>query len=413
MDAASKSLKSTRADALLCGVVLGVLFVAALLAMRHRGTYTDELNHFAQIELFVHGEFRIFTRYLTTIPGYHAIVAAILWITGADSLNAARLVNAAFALIGIAGFHALRRRLWPGTETLATAQLIVLPILAPLFFLVYTDVFALALLVWATFATVAARHWLSAALLVVLIDVRQNEVVWAGLLAALAIWPLWRERGMQAWREILANALPYCVPVAAFLAFWWWNGSISLSREQSALHPDFSLHAGNLFFALFIAGALLPLQAIAGLRDFADHARRRPWLLAIPPLLFAAFWWGFHASNPYNTVFPNYYVRNALLIAIDAQPALRALVGAVVVLAACGLAFTRLRPAGAYWLYPVATLFLAASWLIEQRYALVPLVLWLAFREHRGRAIEWATAALWLALAVFLFQGMFAMRFFL
>ena len=413
MDAASKSLKSTRADALLCGVVLGVLFVAALLAMRHRGTYTDELNHFAQIELFVHGEFRIFTRYLTTIPGYHAIVAAILWITGADSLNAARLVNAAFALIGIAAFHALRRRLWPGTETLATAQLIVLPILTPLFFLVYTDVFALALLVWATFATVTARHWLSAALLVVLIDVRQNEVVWAGLLAALAIWPLWRERGVQAWREILGNALPYCVPVAAFLAFWWWNGSISLSREQSALHPDFSLHAGNLFFALFIAGALLPLQAIAGLRDFADHARRRPWLLAIPPLLFAAFWWGFHASNPYNTVFPNYYVRNALLIAIDAHPALRALVGAVVVLAACGLAFTRLRPAGAYWLYPVATLFLAASWLIEQRYALVPLVLWLAFREHRGRAIEWATAALWLALAVFLFQGMFAMRFFL
>ena len=94
-------------------------------------------------------------------------------------------------------------------------------------------------------------------------------------------------------------------------------------------------------------------------------------------------------------------------------PALRALVGAVVALAACGLAFTRLRPAAAYWLYPVAALFLAASWLIEQRYALVPLVLWLAFREHRGRAIEWATAALWLALAVFFFQGMIAMRFFL
>ena len=83
---------------------------------------------------------------------------------------------------------------------------------------------------------------------------------------------------------------------------------------------------------------------------------------------------------------------------------LRALVGAVIVLAACGLAFTRLRPADAFWLYPFAALFLAASWLIEQRYALVPLVLWLAFREHRGRAIEVATVALWLALAVWLFQ---------
>ena len=56
---------------------------------------------------------------------------------------------------------------------------------------------------------------------------------------------------------------------------------------------------------------------------------------------------------------------------------------------------------------------LAASWLVELRYALVPLVLWLAFREHRGRAIEWATLALWLALAVWLFSGMIAVRFFL
>ncbi len=101
---------------------------------------------------------------------------------------------------------------------------------------------------------------------------------------------------------------------------------------------------------------------------------------------------GFHADNPYNTVFPNYYIRNGLLLAIDAQPLLRAAVGAVVAIAACGLAFTRLQPPAAVWLYPFAALFLAASWLIEQRYALVPLVLWLAFREQRGRAIEWATA---------------------
>lgn len=415
LDAATKSLKATRADAAILGIVLGALFVAALLAMRHRGVYiyTDELNHYAQIELFLRGEFRIFTRYLTTIPGYHAIVAAILKITGGDSLDAARLVNAAFALIGVAGFHALRGKLWPGTETLATAQLLVLPILVPIFFLVYTDVLALALLLWATFATITARHWLAAVLLVVLVSVRQNEIVWAGLLAALAAWPLVRAQGVRAWREALPLALPYCLPVAAFLAFWGWNGSISLSHEQSALHPDVSLHAGNLFFALFIAGVLLPFHTIAGLGDFASHVRRHPWLLAIPLVVFVAFWWGFRADNPYNTALPNYFIRNGFLIATGAEPLVRAAVGAVVALAACGLAFTRLRPPAAYWLYPIMALFLAASWLIEQRYALVPLVLWLAFREHRGRAIEWATWALWLALAVFIFRGIIALRFFL
>ena len=413
LDAATRSLKATRADAAILGVVLGVLFVAALLAMRHRPVYTDELNHYAQIGLFLRGEFRVFTLYLTTIPGYHAIVATILKMTGGASLNAARLVNAAFALTGVAAFHALRRKLWPGTETLATAQLLVLPILVPLFFLVYTDVLALALLLWATFATVTARHWLAAALLVVLVSVRQNEIVWAGLLAALAAWPFMRERGAHAWREAFALVLPYCVPVAAFLAFWIWNGSISLSHEQSALHPDFSLHAGNLFFALFIAGVLLPFHVIAGLGELATRARERPWLIAIPIVVFAAFWWGFRADNPYNTALPSYNIRNGFLLAVGADPLVRAATGVVVALAASGLAFTRLRPRAAYWLYPIATLSLAASWLVEQRYALVPLVLWLAFREHRGRMIEWATAALWLILAVFVFHGMIALRFFL
>ena len=413
LDAAAKSLKATRADAAILGVVLGALFVAALLAMRHRGVYTDELNHYAQIQLFLRGEFRIFTVYLTTIPGYHAIVAAILKITGGESLDAARLVNAAFALTAVAGFYALRRKLWPGTETLATAQLFVLPILVPLFFLVYTDVLALALLLWATVATIASRHWLAAALLVVLVSVRQNEIVWAGLLCAFAAWPLVRTQGVRAAREALPLVVPYCVPVAAFLAFWAWNGSISLSHEQAVMHPDVSLHAGNLFFALFIAGVLLPFHTIAGLGDFATRTRRHPWLIAIPLVVFAAFWWGFSADNPYNTALPSYNVRNGFLIAIGTEPLVRAATGAVIALAACGLAFTRLKPAAAYWLYPIAAFSLAASWLVEQRYALVPLVLWLAFREHRGRAIEWATWALWLVLAVFVFQGMIAHRFFL
>ena len=412
LTSAGNSWKATRIDSLVAGIVLGILFVAALVAMRHRGSYTDELDHFAQIELFLRGEWRVIHT-LTTIPGYEAVVAAILSLFGADSLKAARLVNAAFALIAAGAFHALRRRIWPGTETLATTQFLVLPILVPLYFLVYTDVFALALLLLATLATLASRHWISAALLVALVFVRQNEVVFAGFLAALAAWPLWQERGRSALREMLIAAIPYALPVIAFLAFWAWNGSISLSKEQSALHPDLCLHAGNLFFAMLLAGVLLPFHAIAGFGEFVARARAKPWLIAIPLLVFAAFWFGFRSDNPYNAQFPAYFIRNGLLLAIATEPWIRAIAASIVTIAACGLAPTRLEPRAAYWLYPVAALFLSASWLVEQRYALVPFVLFLAFREHRSRRIEWATAALWLLLAVLIFGGMFAVRFFI
>jgi len=53
------SWHATRTDALVCGVVLGALFIAALAAMRHRGSYTDELDHFAQVQLFLRGEWRV------------------------------------------------------------------------------------------------------------------------------------------------------------------------------------------------------------------------------------------------------------------------------------------------------------------------------------------------------------------
>lgn len=397
----------------LLGIGLGVLYAAAAVVSLRGGVRGDELYHYAQIELFRHGHWRVLDQYLTTIPGYHAAVAAVLAASGLDSLGAARTVNAGFGLIAIACFHGIRRRLWPSSETLTTAQFIALPILAPYFFLAYTDVLALALVLAAAWATLAGRHLLSGVLLLALVAVRQNAVVWAALLAALAAWPAWQAEGAQAWKRWPTLLAPYLVPLAAFLGFWAWNGSISLSSGQAGLHPDATLRIENPLFALFLAGLLLPLQALAGLRSAGSWWRRRPWALALPLALFAFYWFGFHADNPYNAALPQFLPRNAFLLALDGNPGLRAGAGLVIVIAACGLAPTRLRPPGAAWLYPLSAFFLASSWLVEQRYALVPLALWLAFRQPRGRAVELATLGGWLALAVFVICGIIANRFFL
>lgn len=141
--------------------------------------------------------------------------------------------------------------------------------------------------------------------------------------------------------------------------------------------------------------------------------RARPWMFVLPIAGFALFWWRFHADNPHNGALPDFNPRNAFLLKLDSDYTWRANAVFAMILAACGLAPTVLRPSGAWWLYTFATLFLAASWLIEQRYAIVPLVVWLAFREHRSRWIEIATLALWLLLAVLIFLGVAAGSFFL
>jgi alpha-1,2-glucosyltransferase len=121
--------------------------------------------------------------------------------------------------------------------------------------------------------------------------------------------------------------LPYAVPIVAFLAFWRWNGEISLSLAQASIHPDLSLHVGNLYFALMLCGALLPLHVLAGLPDFSVRIRRQPWACLVPLLAFAVFWWGFHADNPFNAAIPSYYVRNQFLLAVDGDLRWRLLAG--------------------------------------------------------------------------------------
>ena len=80
------------------GIVLGALYVAAILVMRRRPVlFTDELDHYSQIALFLRGDFRVLTYYLTTIPGYHAAVAAIRQALGdTDGLRLFLVVDGRF-----------------------------------------------------------------------------------------------------------------------------------------------------------------------------------------------------------------------------------------------------------------------------------------------------------------------------
>lgn len=404
--------RNTGAETWFLGILCGLLYATATIAIRWKPPYTDEITHYAQVWLLAQGQWRVLPE-LTTIPGYHFVVANVLDLFGDVSLQGARWLSAAFGLLAAAGFHALRARLWPGTQTIATAQFLALPILVPLYFLAYTDVFALALLLWAAWASVCARHWLSAALLVVLVGVRQHEVVWAGLLAGFAL----RDRGLRDalrdWRRTVPMLLPYALPVGCFLAFWYWNGSISLSRSQAGMHPDMSLHAGNVLFALVVVGALLPLQTVQGFARAAHAIARRPAYGVLVLALLFGFWFFFRADNPYNGAFPDFYLHNRLPMLIEHRPWIRSIAAMIAAAAACALAATPSRPRHGRWLFAFASLFLAASWLVELRYVAVPLVLWLAMREHRSRVVELATFALWLALAVWMMSGVLAQRFFL
>ena len=372
----------------------------------------DEWIHFLQIQSFRSGESGSgASDWLTMLPGYHWLVAWLMGCLGFDTAFGARAINAGFALATIALFYLARRELHPADAGRASAQLALLPILFPFFFLTYTDVLSLGLILAAWVATLKGRHRWSAVAVLAAMLVRQNNVVWAVFFAAWSAWPAWIAfRQGSAQRTALRQIWPYAIPLVAFLAFWAWNGTMAYSGSVATVHPDVSLHVGTPLFALFLIALLLPLQAASGLARFLGHIRQHAWRVLLPVLVFAMFAAFFVVDHPYNRLALSVNVRNQWLMLVQNTAWAWWIFGLSATAAAVSIREHGLVRREGWALLPVALVFLSASWLIEPRYTLIPLTLYLSLRVPGSDVIERITSALWAIAAVYLAVGIFDSR---
>jgi len=137
--------KSTIAlSALLLVIIL--LFISFFI-IKDTKLHGDENVHYGQILQFSKGNYLINSA-LTTIPGYHILLASIAKISS-NSLPFIRLLNFFLSLISIGIFFLLAKKISPSSSALKSIQYTLFPILFPLFFLVYTDVLSLLLVMLA------------------------------------------------------------------------------------------------------------------------------------------------------------------------------------------------------------------------------------------------------------------------
>lgn len=372
----------------------------------------DEGVHIPQIQYFLRGELVVHPD-LAMIPGYHGLVAILLKIFSGSSVTAMRIVSALFSLAAAGFYFFIRRSQGDHYAAQSAAMLFFLPFLFPYQFLIYTDVLSLALVLAATLASLKGRHLVAAVVITASILVRQNNVIWAGFLPLLSLWPIIRadlRTPSRYWRDGIRVSVPYMLPVAVFIAYWIWNGSISLSSALASYHPDATLHTGNVYFALFLFAVFFPYPMWSGAKRLLSQRKTMLWTLAII-LLFVCF---AKLKGSYdNVVTPDYYGIRNHFIAMVQHGLPRRLFAALVGLAACSMALTRFdHPAGVL-IYPFAALYLSASWLIENRYALVPFALWMALRKVQNQKAERYTFAGWIAVCTYLAWGIFNNRFML
>ena len=369
----------------------------------------DEAVHRFQIHWFIQGHYEFFTN-LTMPPAYHAMMAAAARLSGATSIQVLRAIHLVIAAVAIPVFYCLCRRCGHTDASDRTLQFVFFPLLFPFFFLLYTDIPAIILVVAMLERTIARHYWLAGLLGLAAVVMRQVDIIWVGYAAVLVLFQFER-----SWSPgtLLARLWPYLAVGAGFLLFILVNQGIALGDSA---HHQVSLNLSNLYFCLLLAFFLfLPLNIEYGCA-VARLLYRNRWLWGVVIAAFSLYLVTYAHPHRYNDPELSFYIHNLWLHYSCDMLALRlaAFVPILWMALTCYLlARNSAVPYRLYVLYGFALFSFVPIPLIEPRYYLVSLILLIAFSpglSQRGRV---ATLLMYVVLSAWLLYHIAQRQFFL
>jgi alpha-1,2-glucosyltransferase len=351
----------------------------------------DEIFHLDQITRLAGGDPTHLPNITTFIYLHHVYAWLGQWLSFGEPLDY-RLISALIAGILALAVILVVPDLKGEFDWKLAAQLWFLPVVYPYLPLVYTDIPALVLLLLCAWLTLRNQLNLAAATGALATWVRQPSLIWLGL---LTLWAGYRRWGQDKNPlTTLWVMLPGMVVMAGFILLFLFNDSVALGDKS---HHTVSINLTNVYFMLLLFAVLfLPLLISQGMRtwQFINH-NRWLWLLMLAGLPVCLL--TFDVSHPFNAAHLNIFIRNLTLNTLDAHPWLLAGCYFVVFFGTLSLMLWPLRDPSFKWLWlamPLAVVFMP---LIEQRYYMLGMMLWMLCREPAGDRLEWIQL-LWLML---------------
>jgi alpha-1,2-glucosyltransferase len=383
--------KLTQGLSLLC--VVGVMG-ASFLAARTMDLRVDEQEHQAQIERYIEGDFTTMT---TMTGGFHAAAATVAKLTGLSTKEDMRLFVLLISGATILLFRSLVKSFEPRVSTMRTLQFVSFPLLFPFWFLIYTDIFALMLLLLAVLTLTRHRFHATGVLMFASVVVRQPYIVW---MALLGLWTVIANVA-EPLERLVKRSTSFGIGAGLFLVFVIVNGGVAVGDRDH--HPDLELQTENLlfmlvcFFLMFLPLIVSKLPQIARLHQAV--------LVGAPMASIVLFFGTFRVDHSGNIQWQDYYVRNAMLEAMTSSPVAGVMTSVAIALAVLSLCVIRLRQPSHYLIYPFAALSVMPAWLVEQRYYMPAFALFMLFRESASPRVERALLGANIAVALYLFAG--------
>jgi len=360
--------------------VVVILSVAATgyLLIRNSDLLVDEIHNSRQIESYLHGVFERDPR-LAVLPGYHLVIAALSYVFGVETISGLRLLSLIFGLVSAFVFYRCFTKLNGPAASLRTLDYFLLPILFPYFFLLYTDPFAMLLLLLAVHEYLEGRYSLAGVFCGLGVLVRQTQIVWTCmLLAMIYVDANGYKLTWAAVQALLKRCWVLVVVMSGFGIFVISHGEIAAGSLQN--HPSFTWHLENIFFSLIVFFFLfLPLHLVS-LPQMRWPVKQRYVLVVGCVVLAGIFMLTFTVDHPHNLYYRR-FLRNRFLKIFTSNVLLQASLLIPIVWSTLYLSICPLHRKSQYLLYPFWVFSLLPVWLIEARYYIPAMTLFLLFKK--------------------------------
>ncbi len=386
-----------------------LVFATAFRLVENYSEIIDEYYHFGQITRFLRHDFSLEPG-LSTLPGFHLLVAFILQLLGKKGLPWARFVTFMFNLLVIPVFYAAARKIEEKTALVGTLQFAFLPVIFPYYPLVYTDIFSLLLVFCALFLSLSKKYYLSGTVATLSIAVRQNNIIWLMFINLLAFIS---ESGfrvnVKTVRNHIKRSLTFILGALLFILFVLINHGFATGAKS--FQPVTFLNMGNLYFFLFSFFIIMLPQSLVSFSKIVVFLRKEKKSIFLILMFLLLFLLSFQNSHPWNQY--TYFLRNKILVAAASSLPLKLLYFIPIVYGFMMFFIVRLEKKEYYLLYPFIILYLLPSWLVEVRYLFIPFAMYLLFRKKLPDRVEKITVVYFFTLSMVFFWGLVKWVFFL